>query len=396
MVRHFLDTEFDDNDLALVGKHIARFPHGVAFACIKRKRVDSLNERGDNWTGGDRHLRPLTNQFQRSSNNLVVANDVGTAALRQSYQQYERGELLQLVVDRDVTLEGLRHDLQQERRRYAKAKNARDDLRHQLAETHTELNNLSNKLFFRNGGENNHISMYGGYALALGRNVSHTGAKSATTMITADRGEIKRKMAVMTYEHKAAVAKSIRACDFYKAATSIAGEATSVPGTSDAPSTTSDSSGGQAEAARSSRDAAEHISATCRKFNMHCYKGDATHEHAVEKKKIHVSVCSSALCDFSEDPSVLDSSTSEKVELANRTRWHKIACKLEEVDSHLDGKRCYDLVKRQIASIGLHNWETAHEEANAFHMYAFGLDGGPDNIGMNGRMKSALKGVPNI
>jgi hypothetical protein len=60
---------------------------------------------------------------------------------------------------------------------------------------------------------NRNVAIYGGYSMALRRNIGHVGAAAALTMVTGDdvHGDLKNRALVYRYEHRVAIAKVVLA-----------------------------------------------------------------------------------------------------------------------------------------------------------------------------------------
>ena len=106
-----------------------------------------------------------------------------------------------------------------------------------------------------------HITMFGGYNLALRRNLSNAGAGVVATMVAGDeeRGSVSDPKTVVAYEHRANAAKGVRAQSLYEAM---------------------DNCG-------------------CEAILLKC---DATNEDCIERRKVHVSLITSYALETLPEP----------------------------------------------------------------------------------------------
>ena len=118
---------------------------------------------------------------------------------------------------------------------------ANKELEQALVQTRAAVNFRPNRL----------CSTYGGYVLALRRNIAHASARATALMVAGDevRGALTDPRTVVSYEHRLEVAKCLR---------SRAAYASSTPA-----------------------------------LEVHCVKCDATDEDSVDKMKVHVSTVDS-------------------------------------------------------------------------------------------------------
>ena len=113
-----------------------------------------------------------------SASNTQIVHRVTRAA---NYGQSSRDELLDMLLNRDATIDTMLVEKNKEQRSKNYYMRRCNDLKQQLAQrdaTHSELVAITN---FRPGKRN--ISLYGGYALALNRSKGHASASTAISMM---------------------------------------------------------------------------------------------------------------------------------------------------------------------------------------------------------------------
>ena len=103
----------------------------------------------------------------------------------------------------------------QQRARNAEKRNT--VLEDKLEAASVSANELVQATYWRTGSK--HISVFGGYSLAIVRNIGHAGAKEVVAMCAGDevRGGIRSKKVVWEYEHKAAIAMNMISSSFHEA-----------------------------------------------------------------------------------------------------------------------------------------------------------------------------------
>ena len=114
---------------------------------------------------------------------------------------------------------------------------------------------------------NRNITTFGGYSLALRRNIAHVSQKAVAAIVTKDTAatnEVLDKKSVGTYEHRLALAKTLRSIEIYGDASPL--------------------------------DLEVAPADDCR-VEVHEYKGDATNQEAIERSKVHVSMITSSKFD---------------------------------------------------------------------------------------------------
>ena len=103
----------------------------------------------------------------------------------------------------------------QQRARNAEKRNK--VLEDKLEAASVSANELVQVTYWRTGSK--HISVFGGYSLAIVRNIGHAGAKEVVATCAGDevRGGIRSKKVVWEYEHKAAIAMNMISLSFREA-----------------------------------------------------------------------------------------------------------------------------------------------------------------------------------
>ena len=118
-------------------------------------------------------------------------------------------------------------------------------------------------------------------------------------------------------------------------------------------------------------------------------KFDGTHSNIANKEKLHVSVFTST--------AVVQSEADALPVSAPGVKTAKITGELQTVHFGT-GSETYLLVKNELRSVGISNWEERVQEAQRLadpihgrvSVFCFGTDAGPDNIGMTMRVRRAV------
>jgi hypothetical protein len=78
----------------------------------------------------------------------------------------------------------------------------------QVSELKVDMADLLSLVNFR---PNRNITIYGGYTMALRRNIGHVGAAAALSMVTGDdvHGDLRSKKIVYRYEHRVAIGMAV-------------------------------------------------------------------------------------------------------------------------------------------------------------------------------------------
>ena len=271
-------------------------------------------------------------------------------------------------VSQDDTIAELRAHLQraQKQARYYKSKaivafqKARDVER--------KNQELLARLNFRPGLR--HISTFGGYTLALKRNlagVNVSGAACASLVAGDDeRGSFGDKKVVLVWEHKAAAAKRCRSAQTHAAFL--------------------DSAHDLAPIADLAHD--QHRSPSA--FEIYCIKADGTNQEAIGKEKVHTSLISSLLlagAGVYETDRAFDMATLENCVVSSREAGDL------QIVKQGDGEETYALMQAELKSLGVSTWDArcTCPQAGVASAFIFGLDNGPDNVGAMKRVRGACK-----
>ena len=168
------------------------------------------------------------------------------------YSEYTKGELEMLLVQRD-------QDKQHCDREKSSLTHSRDWYKKRCVSLAANARNLENALVHLhsrvNFRPNRNVTDFGGYSLALSRNIAHASARATALMVAGgpERGAVKDAHTVLIYENRVEAAKQIIAREAYAAV-----------------------------------DA---------NFEVHCHKCDATGDEPVDRNKVHVSKITSLSID---------------------------------------------------------------------------------------------------
>ena len=179
---------------------------------------------------------------------------------------------------------------------------------------------------------------------------------------------------VITYEHRAAMAKRVRCSAFFAYAESDR-ECTAVAG-----------------------------AAGVDFVDVVCYRGDGTQQEAIDKEKVHTSLmsvvasplevgggCTGAAYDAA-------AAAAAAAALSAAAHLQSAAGDLQTV-KHGTGQETYEICKRQFASVAIPNWEERAASAHDSRRLSFfwlGLDNGPDNVGMVKRIQYAIRNARHV
>ena len=232
-----------------------------------------------------------------------------------------------------------------------------------------EVKTLSDAFILR---PNRCVSVFGGYSLAMRRNLGHSGAKTAAMMITGFDGgpaadqmvqahAVSDKKTIFIWEHRLAAAKFIKSMHSYQDWEADLG------------------------------------------FEVHEWRADATHEESVEKAKVHLAIIASCMAS-KHDVDLLDAGgpwwTSEHADEFEKQLFTitTMADMLKVQTGKSD--ELYEFAKRQFESVGAVHWESRHvwESRNRFVLTVFILvtDAGGENVGFRNRLLRYLTACPNI
>ena len=355
------------------------------------------------------------------------------------YSSWDNSDLAVLVHNKDTEIEKLEKELQQQKDHLKRVIAYRDK---QLEKTKQELSLVEQELqmaqALQREAPKKWVSRLGGYTLAIRRNYGHTGAAAAAKMIQGEHACGTKTINI--FEHRAACAKRLLTKNDYELHEQLV-QSSTVESTDSGIETPS--------SAASSTETTTTFKPTIYDLEVHLYKGDATQEEAIERKKLHagftasIAQSQSSLKEFvtkieaelaaeaAKDaekkaqkatassassvpdglegflPSDLDGDDEDELQIV------EIGKSVKNMDMHLDmdthcccdlqdvirstGEETYMLVDREMTSVGCKSWEVrasqAHLHPNRLSCYAFGLDAGPDNQGMTRRIMSRLKGI---
>ena len=195
---------------------------------------------------------PVDHQHEDdSAHTLVPHEDPATKFNR--FTKHELQAMLATLEQEGADRE--RHLRRQLERSYQEKRNLRKHVRlveDRLVQVKAECHDLAVRVCWRDGRRR--ISPFGGYTLALLRNLSHTGGAEAVQMIAgdSDRGQFKSKNIVYEYEIKAAIVHQLLSKSFHEGL----------------------------------YDQQHEVKDT---MDIFVYKGDATNQEALDKSKVHVS-----------------------------------------------------------------------------------------------------------
>ncbi|CAK0906513.1 unnamed protein product, partial [Prorocentrum cordatum] len=277
------------------------------------------------------------------------------------YAEFSRGELVAVLGVRDATIEDFKARLHDAQKLKSYHMNRNQELVAMLRATEEEREALVHELNLRPNLRN--VSVYGGHALALSRNVGHAGGQATLGMIAGseEKGDLHDKHIVYRYEHHTAHALQMRAASEYDAL-------------------------GACE------------------MEVHCFKSDATHQEAIDHNKIHCATVASigvpSLALFDGDDQ------GDLMALAEQLVHVRAVCDLQNV-VHGNGAETYALSLLELKSVSCPSWEARADEAIAaarapgadarrIATYCFGADAGPDNLGMGKRIRQRLLGNDSV
>ena len=237
-----------------------------------------------------------------------------------------------------------------------------DSLVAKLADKAQQLKALEAQVKFRRGLKG-HVPSSKGYLLAIKRSRGHAGAALTADLVGGEeeQGSLKDAHTVLNWENRLSVAKALKAMNVYA-------------------------------------DADGQTSA-----DFHTAQFDATKQEAIDREKVHVSTVTSShiITDggAGADPAG-ERAAFDKADFEGRVLTTDAAGDLQIVHEGT-GAETYSLVLREFASVGAPSWEAraleASQEAEGgdqrFSTFLFGTDQGPDNVGMNGRVRTALAAV---
>jgi hypothetical protein len=273
---------------------------------------------------------------------------------------YSHADLTMLVIAREDALEEKAAQMRAAMKSSKHYKQRCEQLIQELKESQLGLTVLQRMSDFKPGRQ---VTTFGGYSLAFRRNVAHASARATAAMVTAGTagGEVHDPKTVILYEHRLAIGKTLRSQGLYQALDEC--------------------------------DLAVEV---------HQYKGDGTHQQAIEKSKVHVSSIASSVCTLGSVQQCAGADHRFDLELfgsqvVSTTTFGDLQTVILGT-----GAETYGLALRQFASVGCPSWEdrgtvaAAAVRPNLVSIYTMVLDAGPDNQGMLKRVKHKLKHCPSV
>ncbi|CAK0844631.1 unnamed protein product, partial [Prorocentrum cordatum] len=268
------------------------------------------------------------------------------------YDRMDRDALAVRLEQRDEEVAQLKEELRKVRRSRVFYMQKAEGLEVDLYEANQEIVALKAQATFRPG---RNVTTYGGYCLAVRRNVGHASAAATALMVTGEgEGGVKDKNAVVSYEHRAAAGKVIRSKVFYSEPEGV--------------------------------DLSQQL-------EIHLLKCDGTNSELIQKKKVHVSMVHSSLCDVSEAAAcpggVAPASVAEHVESQS------VSGDLLTVTKD-NGPEVHAFMLTHLQSVYCPTWKSrasASDDQKFFaSVYVFGVDAGPGNQWALKQIKEDLRG----
>ena len=346
-------------------------------------------------------LAPIEDE---SAGALVQHRDAESALA--AYKDYSEAELRHICVLRDDCISELKHGLAISRRKHAKTQQELEQSQDMVVALQRELDDVLSLVQFRSGRDYSNVSCFGGYSLAIARNKGHAGSSTTLDMIANDalHGFVKDKKTVIVFEHRVAAAKRLRSRDLYaRTSPSAAHEAAPAEAEAEAEAEAAAAAAAEAEL----RDAVQPDRAPPQPavsvagvavqapeaaipslIEVHGYKADFTHENAVEKNSVHVSLISSIWLAYPEHKEA----SLDSLQCAMESTCCPGDLQSAGGLSHT-GELAYTLALRELKSVGCPSWVQRCQEnrEDCRTVYAMCLDAGPDNKGMLRRVKEATK-----
>ncbi|CAK0813601.1 unnamed protein product, partial [Prorocentrum cordatum] len=278
------------------------------------------------------------------------------------YANLPRDVLVQMLDSRDADMAAVKHDRANVQKRLNYYITRADGLKQKLDEARDELAATRAMVNFR---PRSHPSVFGGYTLGLRRNIAHASALATARMVLGqDEDEPpnqKGRASVVTYEYRLAAAKRTRAEEYYS---------------------------------QCAHDFADTL-------DIHLLKADGTNQEAIDKSKVHVSIVHSACCEYASAVRGPDGDDVAEVTPEAVAAWVGSLVTtgdLLKIDRGT-GEETLQHCLRHLQSVGCPTWRdcaTARRAAGRHTVYAFGLDAGPDNVGMLSRLRIELSACPSV
>ncbi|CAK0805617.1 unnamed protein product, partial [Prorocentrum cordatum] len=271
-----------------------------------------------------------------------------------AYMQADQDALAVRLETRDEEVEALKAELKKTQRSRAFFIQKAERLEVQLYDANQHIAALTAAINFRPG---RHVTLHGGYTLAVRRNVGHASTMATLAMMTGDGpGSIKDPNTVVSYEHRAAAAKVVRSAAFYDDA----------------------------------------IGDLTDQLEVHLLKCDGTNAELIQRKKVHVSTVHSSLRCLSHAVS-LNAGGPTPESVADAVESQCITGDLLAIEKD-DGPETHAFMLTHLKSVHCPTWRerAAAPPENPFFasVYIFGVDAGPGNLGALKRIPEDLRGAP--
>ena len=220
-------------------------------------------------------------------------------------------------------------------------------------ETSAEHHELMEQLCYRPGLRN--ISNFGGYNLALKRNIGHTSCEAATAMVAGDaiNGGFTSKNIILRFEQNAEKCQRIRSSHFFA----------------------------DVEASICATSPVEEIEAGHKSYNILAIgiSSDASNQSAVDKAKILATIVRT----WSTSSSVIQecAAATPLQNLSNRIHSTRQVSDLQRVEAGT-GEEMYRNLDKALSSVSCPTLDdvanNAHLRTNTIYLFAFNTDMGPD------------------
>ncbi|CAK0828843.1 unnamed protein product [Prorocentrum cordatum] len=209
-----------------------------------------------------------------------------------------------------------------------------------LHDANQKIATLTAAVNFRTG---RNATVHGGYSLAVRRNLGRASTAATLAMVTGDgEGSVEDPNTVVSYEHRAAVGKVLRSRVFYD----------------------------------------DDVGVVADQLEIHPLECDATNAELIQRKKVHVSMMHSSICNLSHAAS-LNSGDPAPTDVAEAAETHSITGDLLTVEKD-SGPETLAFMQTHLESVYCPPWQsrasaTAEEKPFFASVYGFGVDAGPGN-----------------
>eukprot|EP00959_Pyramimonas_sp_CCMP1952_P218380 4567297-Pyramimonas_sp.AAC.1 len=274
--------------------------------------------------------------------------------LSDKYGDKSRDELQLALLDKDIEIARLRDDCHKisASRNYYKQKS--ENWSHVLKGHELQIKSLNEQIFMRPGKRN--VSVFGGYSIALKRNIGHTSSKAIVAVLSGDpeRGGLRDKNISIKFEHRCNHVQRLLSSQHYQA---IAVEFKTCLRTSGTPPP----------------------------FNIEViqYLADATNQSAIQKEKMHIALVS---CLSASSNALACTGTAEYL-------YTRSLADIQCVRTGT-GDELLALALREFASVYCPDWRCRKE--NTISTFMFGLDKGPDCQKFGRLVVAEMQSVPNV